>query len=191
MKKLAALMIFAVAAVSGRAIAETKTENALPVVEITTSMGLITVQLNPAKAPITVENFLQYVDDQYYDGTVFHRVIKGFMVQGGGFDETLKKKDTRPPIKLESQNGLGNKRGTIAMARTNQKNSATSQFFINHVDNANLDSYGGGYAVFGKVIAGMDVVDKIAKVKTGVKKGMRDVPVETVFIQSIRRKAAK
>jgi peptidyl-prolyl cis-trans isomerase A (cyclophilin A) len=160
-----------------------------PVVVIDTSMGEITVQLDAEKAPITTKNFLDYVDEKYYDGTIFHRVIPRFMIQGGGFDEQLsqKRQGLRAPIRNESGNGLTNMKGTIAMARTPDPNSATSQFFINHKDNAFLDQ-GDGYAVFGKVTDGMDVVDKIANVQTAIRRGMENVPVETVVIKSIRRK---
>jgi peptidyl-prolyl cis-trans isomerase A (cyclophilin A) len=165
-----------------------------PVVVIDTSMGAITVALDSKSAPKTTENFLKYVDDKYFDGLTFHRVIPGFMIQGGGFDEQLRKKDEglRAPIRNESGNGLTNDRGTIAMARTPDPHSATSQFFINHKDNPVLDQ-GDGYAVFGKVIGGMDVVDKIAGVRTTRRRGgdgrpMGDVPVEPVVIKSIRRK---
>ena len=137
-----------------------------PVVVIKTSKGEITVELNQAKAPISVENFLKYVDDKAYDGTVFHRVIKGFMIQGGGFDTDLKRRETREPIKNEADNGLKNEVGTIAMARTGIPDSATSQFFINTVNNSNLnhrskDQRGWGYTVFGKVTSGLDVVKAI------------------------------
>ena len=142
-----------------------------PKVVIKTSLGKIHVKLNPKKAPISVDNFVQYVEAGFFDGTIFHRVIPGFMIQGGGLTPDMKKKETRAPIKLEAGNGLSNKRGTIAMARTGDPNSATAQFFINVVDNPRLDSAGGGYAVFGKVTKGMDVVDKIKAVKTGVNGG--------------------
>ena len=158
-----------------------------PVVIIKTNMGEITVELDPEKAPITVENFLKYVDEGFYDGLVFHRVIDGFMIQGGGMSKDMREKDTHAPIELEVDK-ISNVRGTIAMARTNNPNSATSQFFINLADNKPLDTGGGGYAAFGKVTAGMDVVDKIAKVRTGSKGGHRDVPLEPVIIESIRRK---
>jgi len=158
-----------------------------PKVEIVTSKGKILVELDPEKAPITVKNFLSYVDKKHYDGTIFHRVIKGFMIQGGGFTEDLSEKKTDAPIKLEVDKGLSNLRGTLAMARTMVQDSATSQFFINHQDNPNLDKGYGGYAVFGKVLKGLDVLDAIAGVATGTKNGMGDVPVETVTIKSIRR----
>jgi peptidyl-prolyl cis-trans isomerase A (cyclophilin A) len=168
-----------------------------PIVVIDTSMGPITVELDAKNSPKTTENFLRYVDDKYYDGLIFHRVISGFMIQGGGLDENLREKEEgkRPPIRNEHGNGLTNDRGTIAMARTSDPHSATSQFFINHNDNGarGLDQ-GAGYAVFGKVIGGMDVVDKIAGVRTGSKRPadggrpMGDVPVDPVYIKSIRRK---
>jgi cyclophilin family peptidyl-prolyl cis-trans isomerase len=157
-----------------------------PVVVMETSMGTVKIELYASKAPITVKNFLKYVEDKHYDGTIFHRVISDFMIQGGGMDEKLKEKPTRDPIKNESDNGLSNERGTIAMARTKVADSATSQFFINVKDNKFLDRAnakdGVGYCVFGRVTEGMDVVTKIRDVKTG---GM-DVPLETVTIKSIR-----
>ena len=154
-----------------------------------TSEGDIIVELYPDKAPITVKNFLSYVDDGSYDNTVFHRVIDGFMIQGGGFDEKGVERDTRDPIELESDNGLKNEDGTVAMARTSDTNSATNQFFINTADNIFLD-YGyrdEGYAVFAKVIKGMDVVKKIESVQTSVKHGMADWPVKDVVIISVKR----
>lgn len=158
-----------------------------PRVKLSTSAGDIVVELAPAQAPKTVENFLQYVKDKHYDGTVFHRVIDSFMIQGGGFTPALQQKPTRAPIPLEATNGLKNDRGTIAMARTGVPNSATSQFFINVKDNDMLNAPkpdGHGYAVFGKVVSGMDVVDKIRAVRTGVQNGMGDVPVQAVLIRS-------
>ena len=160
-----------------------------PKVLLKTSMGNIKLELYPDKAPKSVENFLTYVKEGFYNGVIFHRVIKDFMIQTGGFDKDMLKKKTRPPIVNEDKNGLKNNRGTISYARTGVVNSATSQFFINHKDNHFLDhkndtARGYGYAVFGKVIEGMDVVDKIASVKTGIKKGMKDVPLETVQIIS-------
>ncbi len=159
-----------------------------PVVVMKTSMGEVRIQLARDKAPVSVDNFLSYVKENYYDGTVFHRVMDGFMIQGGGFTPDLTKKPTKAPIKLEVGTGLKNVKGSIAMARTNDPNSATSQFFINVVDNAALDSKGEGtgYAVFGQVIAGMDVVDKIKAVKTGTRGGMQNVPDAAVVIESIR-----
>jgi cyclophilin family peptidyl-prolyl cis-trans isomerase len=157
-----------------------------PVVIMETSLGTIKIELDPERAPITVKNFLQYVDDKHYDGTVFHRVIKDFMIQGGGYEPGLKEKKTREPIKNESGNGLSNVRGSIAMARTNQLDSATSQFYINTVDNSSkLDRP--KYCVFGKVIEGMDVVDKIRAVETTSKGGHDDVPAKDVVIKSVRR----
>ena len=163
-----------------------------PVVLMKTSKGDITIELNAEKAPLTVKNFLSYVDDKFYDGTIFHRVIKGFMIQGGGLTPDFHEKATKPPLKNEAANGLKNLRGTIAMARTSDINSATSQFFINHVDNAFLNyrddtPEGYGYAVFGKVIKGIEVVDAIANVPTSTIRGYQDAPRETVTILSITR----
>ena len=160
-----------------------------PVVLLETSLGKVTIELYPDKAPITVKNFLAYVKQGFYDGTVFHRVIAGFMVQGGGFGADMQEKPTGKPIRNEAANGLKNDRGTIAMARTSNPDSATAQFFINLVNNDGLNRPmpdGHGYAVFGKVIGGMDVVDKIAGVRTGVRKGMRDVPLDPVVIKSVK-----
>ena len=162
-----------------------------PVVVMETNMGAITVELFRDKAPITVENFLAYVNDGHYTGTVFHRVIQQFMVQGGGMTADLREKPTRNPIKNEATNGISNGRGTLAMARTNVVNSATSQFFINTVNNARtLDNTGTdarsyGYAVFGKVIEGMDVVDKIAAVPTQSQGAHQNVPVDPVVIEGV------
>lgn len=160
-----------------------------PRVQLVTSLGTIVVQLDPQRAPVTVANFLRYVDKRFYAGTVFHRVIPGFMIQGGGFTEQLAQKPTDAPIALESRNGLRNLRGTIAMARTSDPNSATSQFFINLVDNSNLnypqpDGY--GYAVFGQVVSGMNVVDRIAAVPTHDVGPMQNVPVKPVVIESAK-----
>lgn len=162
-------------------------------VSVKTSLGEFFLELNAEKAPLSVENFLKYVDSGHYDGTIFHRVMDGFMVQGGGFTADMKQKATNPPIKNEWKNGLKNDRGTIAMARTNVADSATSQFFINVKDNGFLDQPrdGAAYAVFGKVSKGMDVVDKIKGVKTGTKNGMADVPVETVTIEKVTRSTAE
>ncbi|MDA2937045.1 peptidylprolyl isomerase [Acidobacteria bacterium AH-259-A15] len=143
-------------------------------------------ELDSEKAPETVKNILQYVDDKFYDGTLFHRVIKNFMIQGGGYDTNMMRKPTRDPIPNEAKNGLKNKRGTLTMARTSDPHSATSQIFINHGDNAFLDypgQDGWGYAVFGKLVSGLDVLDKIATVETG----SGDAPVQAVVIKSIRR----
>ncbi len=158
-------------------------------VVLDTSLGRITVELYADEAPVTVENFLAYVDEGFFDGTIFHRVISGFVLQGGGLTETMEEKPTRPPIRNEADNGLCNERGTLSMARTNEIHSATSQFFINLTDNAFLDQSDDnfGYAVFGKVTDGMDVVDKIAAVPTGKRGFYQDVPVEAVVIRTIRR----
>lgn len=160
-----------------------------PRVLLTTTMGEIELELNAEKAPISVENFLSYVDKERYDGTIFHRVIPNFMVQGGGFDKFMQQRSTDSPIKNEADNGLKNERGTVAMARTQSVNSATSQFFINHSDNdfLNNGSRDFGYAVFAKVVRGMDVVDKIAQVKTGNYGMHQSVPNEPVVIKTARR----
>jgi len=164
-----------------------------PKVTIATSLGDIVVELDAQQAPVTVDNFLRYVDAGFYDGTVFHRVIPNFMIQGGGFDTALKKKPGFDPIRNEAGNGLKNLRGTIAMARTSVVDSATSEFFINVVDNAFLDhqdetARGFGYAVFGRVVKGMEVVDSIVKVKTERRNMVfADLPVTTVTIDSVRR----
>ncbi|HOO40845.1 MAG TPA: peptidylprolyl isomerase [Syntrophales bacterium] len=165
-------------------------EQRFPQVVIETNMGDIEVELYPDKAPNTVGNFLRYVGSRFYDGTIFHRVIYGFMIQGGGFTKEMEQKKTLDPIAIESSNGLKNDRGTIAMARTSDPNSATSQFFINTRNNSSLDYYastmrGYGYTVFGKVIKGMDVVDHIEMVNTGSKGYMDDVPVKPVMIEKI------
>ncbi len=157
-------------------------------VKLTTNFGDITLELNAEKAPITVANFLQYVESGFYDGVIFHRVINDFMIQGGGFDANMKQKPTKDEIKNEADNGLANNNYTVAMARTSIPDSASSQFFINIADNDFLNhtaptSSGWGYCVFGKVVAGMDVVDKIKAVKTTTKAGHRDVPVEPVIIE--------
>jgi peptidyl-prolyl cis-trans isomerase A (cyclophilin A) len=156
-------------------------------VKLATSLGDIVLELDAAKAPKTVENFVQYVQAGHYDGTVFHRVIENFMIQGGGMTPDMSERPTRAPITLESRNGLSNVRGSVAMARTSDPNSATAQFFINVKDNAFLDAAnsrdGNGYAVFGKVTAGMDVVDKIRNVKTGNKGPHQNVPLEPVTIK--------
>jgi peptidyl-prolyl cis-trans isomerase A (cyclophilin A) len=175
-----------VALVSAGAAAQDKA--AAPRVLLATSAGDITLQLDAEKAPKSVANFLEYVKAGHYDGTIFHRVIGAFMIQGGGFTPDMVQKPTRPPIPLESRNGLKNERGTVAMARTNVPDSATAQFFINVVDNAFLDQPnardGNGYAVFGKVVAGMDVVDRIRAVETGSVGGQQNVPVKPVLIRS-------
>ena len=164
-----------------------------PVVILDTSLGPITIELDQEKAPITATNFLKYVDQGFYDNLIFHRVMPRFMIQGGGFDASVreKKDGQHGKIKNESGNGLSNAIGTIAMARTSDPNSAQNQFFINVNDNTRLDTQGGGYAVFGKVIEGMDVVNKIARVETARQRGMDDVPVEPIVIKTARRKAKK
>ncbi len=172
---------------AGVALAQAPGAN--PRVLLKTSLGDITIELYPAKAPITVKNILDYVNDKFYNGLIFHRVIADFMIQCGGLTAEMGSKSGRAPIKNEAGNGLKNTRGTVAMARTNVVDSASSQFFINLKDNAFLDhkddtSQGFGYCVFGKVIAGMDVVDAIAKVPTGSKRGRGDVPLEPVTILS-------
>ena len=162
---------------------------AAPTVELQTSMGAIVIELDAEKAPLTVKNFLQYANDGFYNGTIFHRVIDGFMIQGGGFTKDMGEKPTGAQIPNEAKNGLKNQRGTIAMARRAEPHSATAQFFINHKDNDALDypsRDGWGYAVFGKVTQGLDVVDKIAKVRTGNRGMFQDVPVEPVVIQSVK-----
>jgi cyclophilin family peptidyl-prolyl cis-trans isomerase len=166
-----------------------------PTVRLATSMGDVTIELYPEQAPVSVSNFLAYIDGGFYSGTVFHRVIPGFMIQGGGFTADMAQKPTRAAIKNEADNGLLNTRGTLAMARTMVVDSATSQFFINTVDNTFLNfksktPQGYGYAVFGKVIDGMDVIDKIEKVRTGNKGPHQNVPVETVSILKAERLAA-
>ena len=160
-----------------------------PTVEMTTSLGKITIELAADKAPKSVANFLQYAKEGFYNGTIFHRVIPGFMVQGGGFEPQMKQKTTRGEIENEGRNGLKNTRGTIAMARKGNPNSATAQFFINHSDNSGLDypsPDGHGYAVFGKVTKGMDVVDQIARVQTASSGPFNDVPVTPVVIQTVK-----
>ncbi len=157
-------------------------------VRLTTNFGDIVIELDSDKAPISTANFLAYANQGFYEGTIFHRVIAGFMIQGGGFTADMQKKKTNPPIKNEASNGLKNTRGTVAMARTNDPDSATSQFFINLVDNKYLDykAVSSGYAVFGKVVEGMETVDKIGAVKTGVTAGMKDVPTQPVVIESAK-----
>jgi peptidyl-prolyl cis-trans isomerase A (cyclophilin A) len=168
--------------------AAAKPAETAPVVVLDTSLGAIKIELNRTKAPVSVDNFLKYVKAKHYDGTIFHRVIPDFMVQGGGMDETMTEKPTNPPIKNEARNGLRNERGTIAMARTNAPDSATDQFFINVKNNSALDFgiNGAGYAVFGRVVEGMDVVDKIVAVRTTTKRPHQDVPVTPVVIKTAR-----
>lgn len=162
-----------------------------PIVVIETNMGTIEVELNQEKAPLTVKNFLSYVEEKFYNGLIFHRVIDGFMIQGGGYDDKMKEKKTKAPIKNEAKNGLTNDIGTIAMARTADPDSATAQFFINVNDNSSLNypsPDGHGYAVFGKVTSGMHVVNRIKMVKTGNLAGHSNVPMDTVLIKTIKRK---
>ena len=182
-----ALTSLALAAIFSVATPAAAQDANAPKVKLSTSMGDIVVQLDPAKAPKTVENFLQYVKDKHYDGTIFHRVIDGFMVQGGGFTADMAQKPVRAPIALEAANGLKNDKYTIAMARTNVPDSATAQFFINVKDNAMLNARqpsGDGYAVFGKVVQGSDIVDKIKAVATGNQGGHQNVPTTAVTITS-------
>lgn len=179
---LAALMLFAGAV-------HPQEQKANPMVKLTTTLGAIDVELYPDKAPQSVENFLQYVSDGFYNGVIFHRVIPGFMIQGGGFEPGMNQKSVRSSIQNEADNGLKNERGTLAMARTNEPHSATAQFFINLKDNDFLNHTGKnprgwGYAVFGKVVSGMDVVDRIAQVPTGTHGYHRDVPNDDVVINS-------
>ena len=180
-------------AAPGDAVAPDDAAPANPVVEMVTTLGTIDLELFPAEAPIGVANFLSYVDAQFYDGTIFHRVIPGFVIQGGGLTADLTRKETNDPITNEAGNGLLNERGTVAYARTSVVDSATSQFFVNLVHNDNLDhvddtTNGFGYAVFGQVLAGMDVVDAIAAVPTGTQGAYEDVPLEPVVIMTARRK---
>jgi len=167
-----------------------------PIVDVATNHGNFAIELDPAKAPKTVANFLKYVDAKHYDGTVFHRIIPTFMIQGGGFDQRLEKKSVNAPVENEAFNGLKNSRGTVAMARTSDPHSATAQFFVNVTDNKSLDHQakdgaGWGYCVFGKVIEGMDTVDKIKAVRTGPAPGgqfQKDCPIEMVVINSVKRR---
>lgn len=190
MKRFLALLIL-----TGMVFSMTNNVTENPKVIMQTSMGAMTIELFADKAPISVDNFLKYADQGFYNDTVFHRVIPGFMVQGGGFTPSMDQKETMAPIKNEADNGLGNKRGTLAMARTAVVDSATAQFFINLVDNKFLDfqdksTRGYGYCVFGAVVEGMDVADKIAKVETGNFAYYQDVPKETVLITSVTRVGA-
>jgi peptidyl-prolyl cis-trans isomerase A (cyclophilin A) len=161
-------------------------------IKFETTLGNFTVEFFEKEAPISVANFLKYVDDGFFDGTIFHRIVPGFVIQGGGFTEDMSQKKTKAAIKNEADNGLKNERGTLSMARTNDVNSATSQFFVNLKDNDFLDHTRGnfGYAVFAKVAEGMDVIDKIAAVETERKRGFDDVPVEPVIMTAVRRLAA-
>jgi len=163
-------------------------ESGMIKVTMDTTLGVIELELDHSKAPLTVDNFVEYANSGFYDNTIFHRVIAGFMIQGGGFSTETRQKSTRAPITNEAQNGLKNVSGSIAMARTGDPNSATAQFFINTVDNPGLDypkPDGWGYAVFGRVTGGMDTVEKIEKVRTGSKSGMQDVPLEQVIIRKV------
>ena len=154
-----------------------------------TSLGDFTIELFDKDAPLSAANFLKYIEDEFFDGTIFHRIVPGFVIQGGGFTEDMEQKKTHPPVKNEADNGRKNARGTLSMARTNDINSATSQFFVNLKDNDFLDHSRGnfGYAVFGRVTDGMDVIDKIAAVETGRRRGFDDVPVQAVIMKSVRR----
>jgi peptidyl-prolyl cis-trans isomerase A (cyclophilin A) len=183
MKAIAAVLPFLLV------LAAAGTAEAAVTVVMKTSKGDITIELDDAKAPVTVKNFLSYVDAGFYDGTIFHRVIPGFMIQGGGLTAEFQEKPAKPPIRNESGNGLRNMRGSIAMARTQDLNSATCQFYINHVDNPNLDTM--KYAVFGRVVRGMDVVDAIASMPTGTIRGYADAPRQPITIISVRRAGTK
>lgn len=187
-KRIVALLICCTILFSAPGFAQQSSDN--PMVKMTTSFGEITIELYPEQAPESVDNFLQYAGDGFYDGTIFHRVIPGFVLQGGGFTPQMERKPTREPIANESDNGLENRRGTLSMARLPDPHSATSQFFINLADNAHLDHQGGGqwgYAVFAKVVDGMAVVDDIAGVETTTKAGLADVPAEPVVIEKAKR----
>ncbi|WP_448650139.1 peptidylprolyl isomerase [Pseudomonas fluorescens] len=182
----AANLMAATATAPAKPVAPAK--SSAPHVLITTTNGEIEIELDPVKAPISTKNFLAYVDKGFYTNTIFHRVIPGFMVQGGGFTAQMSQKPTEAPIKNEASNGLHNVRGTLSMARTNDPNSATSQFFINVADNAFLDpGRDAGYAVFAKVVKGMDVVDVIVNSQTTTKQGMQNVPIDPVVIKSAKR----
>jgi peptidyl-prolyl cis-trans isomerase A (cyclophilin A) len=185
---IALCMLAASFAGTGSLSAQEKGGN--PMVLVKTSMGSFKIELFEKEAPVTVKNFLNYVDKKFYDGTIFHRVMPGFVIQGGGFDKNMVQKSTLTPIQNEAKNGLKNLRGTLSMARTNDINSATSQFFVNLKNNAALDHVSDaqyGYAVFGKVVQGMDVIDKIAGVATGNKGPHQNVPVKPVIIESMTR----
>ena len=189
----AVLCVFAFAATA--ACGEASQQSEVPVVVMETSKGTIRIELLPEAAPITVVNFLEYVDSGFYDGLIFHRIVPGFVIQGGGYEPDMVKRPTRDAIQNESDNEVQNLRGTLSMARMPAAHSATSQFFINLSDNGSLD-YGGrpgetwGYAVFARVIEGMDVVDAIAQVQTGQRAGMTDVPVEPVVIEKVYRETS-
>jgi len=190
---VAAVLAIAVLGIGPKGLAkDSNAEESKPVVLMETSLGIIKIELWRDKAPITVKNFLRYVDENFYEGTIFHRVISGFMIQGGGLTANMRRKKTHEPIRNEASPQLKNNRGRIAMARTGKIHSATSQFFINLVDNSFLNQRdetpkGYGYAVFGRVIESMDVVGKIGKVKTTSRGPYRDVPVTPVIIKSVRR----
>lgn len=187
-RRITALLVCCITLFSIHGHAQQSSDN--PMVNISTSLGDLTIELYPDQAPETVENFLQYTGDGFYDGTIFHRVIPGFVLQGGGFTADMERKPTRDPIQNEADNGLENLRGTLSMARLPDPHSATSQFFVNLVDNPHLDHQGGGqwgYAVFGKVVEGMEVIDEIAGVETTTRSGHSDVPAEPVVIEEARR----
>lgn len=187
-RRIAALLVCCITLFSIHGHAQQSSDN--PMVNISTSLGDLTIELYPDQAPETVENFLRYTGDGFYDGTIFHRVIPGFVLQGGGFTADMERKPTRDPIQNEADNGLENLRGTLSMARLPDPHSATSQFFVNLADNPHLDHQGGGqwgYAVFGKVVEGMDVIDEIAGVETTTRSGHSDVPAEPVVIEEARR----
>jgi len=195
MKQLPGLMltaVLAIAPVTGFSQEQSSNQKGANMVKVTmeTNKGVITLELNRDKAPVSVDNFVDYAKAGHYNGTVFHRVIPGFMIQGGGFDTDMNQKSVNPAIKIESDNGLKNTKGTVAMARTSDPNSATSQFFINAKDNGFLDftaatPQGYGYTVFGHVTDGMDVVEAIEKVATGNHNGQQDVPDEDVIIKTV------
>jgi len=185
-------ILFAILIMGALHMTNSTANAANPLVRMTTSAGVIDIEVFPGQAPQTAANFLAYVDAGFYDGTIFHRVIPGFVIQGGGFTPGMKQKPTRAPIQNEADNGLKNLTGTLSMARTGDPHSATSQFFINLADNAFLDyqaknQQGWGYAVFAKVVKGMDAVNAIAKVKTGSNGPYRDVPVEDVVVEKVER----
>lgn len=188
MRKILLSVLFLLTTTNSFATEIKMTASAHPKVKLSTSLGAITLQLNAEKAPISTQNFLTYVKEGFYNGTLFHRVIKDFMAQGGGFDVNFSQKETHESIENEADNGLKNVRGSIAMARTNIPNSATAQFFINYKDNSFLNhtsktSSGWGYAVFGDVIEGMDIVDKMASQPTGTRHGHQDVPKTDIVIE--------
>ena len=187
------IVVLALAALQTSPVAQTSAPQSgagNPIVVVDTTLGAITIELFKEQAPVSVENFLQYVKEGFYPGTIFHRVVPGYVIQGGGYTENLTEKRTRPPIQNEATNGLSNRRGTVAMARTRVLRSATSQFFVNVADNPRLDHVdyspdGFGYAVFGRVIEGMDVVDRIAAMPTGSRGGMDDVPLTAIIIKDV------